>query len=438
MRRAPLLVAVLVLSGCPESGPSKAPSQPVSVDVRPCFEGCPSSRPADAELDSCLVLEANGATLRTRLALDPDSPSTETTLRARRGSMISGQLFVLAPGQPAGACETLETDSVCIAETGCHHALFLTPVELAPDVPLLFADTNGGCTRTWGSPVQEDCNGEDEDCDGRIDEGFPGLGEACGRGIGGCRREGIVVCAGLDGVACDATAAAPAAADDACALTDADCDGRFAEDAGRPCNQDLAAPCRPGTQRCILGDTPRWSPCFSEFGHPVPTPSEEICDRRDNDCDGQTDEGVDLESDPSHCGACGHACGAADPSARYLCAAGTCVLDACNDGYTDTDGDPANGCECAAGAVDSVDALGTDADCDGVADEDSDGAVLYVAADAPDGGDGSAGAPLNSVAAALGAASAQGLSVALEIGNHDVKRGRTDEAIAGGPLTLPG
>lgn len=34
----------------------------------------------------------------------------------------------------------------------------------------------------------------------------------------------------------------------------------------------------------------------------------EICDAVDNDCDGETDEGFDLSSNPNHCGECGRSC----------------------------------------------------------------------------------------------------------------------------------
>ena len=48
------------------------------------------------------------------------------------------------------------------------------------------------------------------------------------------------------------------------------------------------------------------------------TPSAEVCDGRDNDCDGMVDEGFDLTSDPRNCGACGTACAPAN-------ATGTCA-----------------------------------------------------------------------------------------------------------------
>ena len=46
----------------------------------------------------------------------------------------------------------------------------------------------------------------------------------------------------------------------------------------------------------------------------------------------------------ANCGACGVACALAERR-RASCATGTCALTACNAGFYDCDGDPANGCE---------------------------------------------------------------------------------------------
>jgi hypothetical protein len=48
----------------------------------------------------------------------------------------------------------------------------------------------------------------------------------------------------------------------------------------------------------------------------------EICDGKDNNCDGQIDEGFDLQSDDRNCGGCNIAC---DTAHNQHCCAGTCV-----------------------------------------------------------------------------------------------------------------
>ena len=75
-------------------------------------------------------------------------------------------------------------------------------------------------------------------------------------------------------------------------------------------------------------------------------PTAERCDERDNNCNGEVDEGFDLQSDPLNCGACGIRCGG--PHATGACRAGRCDL-ACDEGYADCDGDPKNGCEASLG-----------------------------------------------------------------------------------------
>jgi hypothetical protein len=63
------------------------------------------------------------------------------------------------------------------------------------------------------------------------------------------------------------------------------------------------------------------------------------------DCDGNRTNGceTDLNSNPSHCGACGRAC--ASPNATPSCSAGVCGYTICNAGFGDCDGNRANGCE---------------------------------------------------------------------------------------------
>ena len=52
---------------------------------------------------------------------------------------------------------------------------------------------------------------------------------------------------------------------------------------------------------------------------------------------------TDTRSDPDNCGACGRTCVALNGSST--CEAGACVLDTCDDGWGDCDGDAVNGCE---------------------------------------------------------------------------------------------
>lgn len=69
----------------------------------------------------------------------------------------------------------------------------------------------------------------------------------------------------------------------------------------------------------------------------------EICDLLDNDCNGDTDELTDLQSDQFNCGACNNVCQFTNASAT--CVDGKCTLEQCLVGYNDVNGDATDGCE---------------------------------------------------------------------------------------------
>ncbi len=198
----------------------------------------------------------------------------------------------------------------------------------------------GGVCAPGCIPTAEICNNRDDDCDGLTDEGVT---RPCGTDIGECVSGTQTCTAGIWG-AC-AGSVGPIA--ELCNNRDDDCDGRT-DGFTRPCGSSVGV-CTPGTQICTSGS---WSTdCVGAYSG-----GTEVCNLLDDDCDGSTDEG-----DPGGGGECGGSVGECLPGTRH-CVGGALVCvggrdpvpEVCDlrdndcDGSTD-EGNPGGGAACYTG-----------------------------------------------------------------------------------------
>ena len=100
---------------------------------------------------------------------------------------------------------------------------------------------------------------------------------------------------------------------------------------------------------------------------PSCVPQNEVCNGKDDDCDGKLDEEWDLQSDLANCGACGKVCSI--PQAFPVCTEGECLIDRCEIGYHNLNGSLVDGCEYRCEVSGSELCDGIDNDCDGDIDE---------------------------------------------------------------------
>ncbi|MFC1780448.1 MopE-related protein [Patescibacteria group bacterium] len=191
--------------------------------------------------------------------------------------------------------------------------------------------------QTEVEPVSESCDGRDNDCDGSTDE----LTKSCGTNTGICTN-GTKKCVSGSWGNCSGVSAQQ----EVCDGLDNNCNGQTDEgcpcDSGatQSCGTDEGA-CNSGTQWCEGGT---WGECRGVIG-----PKGEICDNKDNDCDGKVDE--DLHK------SCGSDVGMCEQGIQY-CSSGS--WGSCDEGVSpsdeecdikdnDCDGTIDEGCSCMIG-----------------------------------------------------------------------------------------
>ena len=168
------------------------------------------------------------------------------------------------------------------------------------------------CDGTAAGP--EVCNGQDDDCDGATDEGLP---DNDADGVADCVDEDddndgdpdVTDCAPMD-------PAISASATESCGDgVDQDCDGQTDEEGAAGCTvffqdadldhfgaNDVDGRCLCGPQPVIYFTETSQGDCDDKLAAVNPNATE-VCNGADDNCDGNTDEGVQ-----SPCGTCGTVC----------------------------------------------------------------------------------------------------------------------------------
>ena len=280
----------------------------------------------------------NGLTSNCTLTLNSNITVTATITKP---TVPNGTPCSLGAECSSGLC----IDGVCCNESCGYGASDCRACNVAGHV--------GTCSYLSTGAADNTCDNVDNDCDGSTDESFPATTTYCGTGY--CARTGVATCSGgVVGSTC--SPGSPAAGGEVCNNVDDDCDGQLdAADASLvlPNCEKQSGVCSGSKKTSSLCVSGAWQACstttYTNWSGYY-NASSDLCDGRDNDCDGSLDESHVITTTNCGVGACAR-------TGQSQCQSGS-VVDTCAAGPT----------------------TGTDNDCDGI-DDDCDGSKdeSYVA-----------------------------------------------------------
>ncbi|OGL92814.1 hypothetical protein A3H12_02850 [Candidatus Uhrbacteria bacterium RIFCSPLOWO2_12_FULL_47_9] len=157
--------------------------------------------------------------------------------------------------------------------------------------------SGGDCNdadKTVNPGAKELCNAVDDNCNSQTDDGI-GKGEACSDGLGECKVDGMKICESNGSGAVVCSAVKKQAGTETCNGKDDTCDGKTDEgcddDADGFCDNGLVFATGAACKKNDCNDDPS-KDCAKMFEG-----ASEVCNGADDDCNGQTDEGCDDDKD---------------------------------------------------------------------------------------------------------------------------------------------
>ncbi|MBX3248553.1 MAG: putative metal-binding motif-containing protein [Myxococcales bacterium] len=260
----------------------------VDEDCNPLtFAGPEGDRDGDGFISSaCCNLQPSGALLCGDDCNDDDRLINPAALELCDGidNNCNGSIDEGCPCTPEGLEEVCDAERAGVGN--CRAGMRICT-----------ADGWTGCIGSV-TPTEEICNTleEDEDCDGRVDEGcdcLSPLTRTCSTDVGRCvARQQTCRSNGTWPRACEEESGVVFPRTEMCNGMDDDCDGIIdngvgcacTHGAGRECGTNVGR-CTRGTQTCAMGS---WTECTG-IGS-----TDEVCNHVDDDCDGRIDEGVEV------------------------------------------------------------------------------------------------------------------------------------------------
>jgi hypothetical protein len=248
----------------------------------------------------------------------------------------------------AGVCGQVADDSkVPTAPNDCTNATCTSGTPAFPPKPADTPCSSGVCNGSGncvGCVNASDCPGTDTECamrtctSGACGMTFTNAGTPTSSGPT-CSGSTLStpVCDGSGNVTQNQTSCSPYVCQDSTSCRTS-CSSPTDCVAGHTCFNNTCVPvqCTSNSQCSVANGTGVCNQGICQVG---------TCNPGYANCDGSYATGCErnLNTDVNNCGTCGHPC--AFPNASATCISGTCVIQACNPGFLDCDGNPATGCE---------------------------------------------------------------------------------------------